>query len=143
MLLLPTIFLGASLVALAQDTSVHCGMSTYIYLAELLCELEHFFLLGQFDEVISQPFTLFLDQFGSSGGTGQSCAHIVSQSGSTISWTTNWTWTAGTKGVKSFTNVGLNTGVNKQLGAIKSIPVSGLEWSRHVPYSSLTFFWWY
>jgi hypothetical protein len=36
MLLLPTIFLGASLVALAQDTSVHCGMSIYIYLAKLL-----------------------------------------------------------------------------------------------------------
>ncbi|KAJ2987233.1 hypothetical protein NUW54_g9487 [Trametes sanguinea] len=41
---------------------------------------------------------------------------------------TTWTWTGGT-GVKSFTNVQLNQGINKQLSAISSMP-STWKWSQ-------------
>ncbi|KAJ8475249.1 hypothetical protein ONZ51_g6660 [Trametes cubensis] len=84
---------------------------------------------GQWDVVTAGPYSLLLDQWGASGATsGQQCANIISLSGNTISWKTTWTWTGGT-GVKSFTNVQLNQGINKQLSAISSMP-STWQWSQ-------------
>ncbi len=92
----------AALVPRALDTSSHCG---------------------QWDVVQAAPYSLLLDLWGKDGATsGQQCANIVSLSGSTIAWKTTWTWTGGS-GVKSFANIQLDQGVNKQLSAIKSIPV--------------------
>jgi xyloglucan-specific endo-beta-1,4-glucanase len=88
--------------AAAVDTSSHCG---------------------QWDSVTAGPYTMFLDQWGASGATsGSQCSNIVSQNGNTISWKTTWKWTGG-NGVKSFSNIQLNQGINKQLSAIKSMPV--------------------
>ena len=79
---------------------------------------------GQWDTVTAGSYTMFLDLWGASGATsGQQCSQLVSLSGSTISWKTTWTWVGGT-GVKSFSNIQLNQGINKQLSAIKSMPVS-------------------
>ncbi|KAJ7768266.1 glycoside hydrolase family 12 protein [Mycena metata] len=87
--------------ATAVDTSSHCG---------------------QWDTVVAAPYTLALDQWGLSGASsGSDCASLTSMSGTTVAWKTTWTWTGGT-GVKSFTNIGVNNGLNKQLSAIKSIP---------------------
>lgn len=83
------------------DTSVHCG---------------------QWDTVTAGNYELLLDQWGISGASGSQCAHIASMSGSTIAWTTNWTWTGG-NGVKTFTDIQLNAGIGKQLSAIKSMQV--------------------
>ena len=84
------------------DTSTHCG---------------------QWDVVTAGQYSLLLDQWGASGATsGSQCASLVSMSGSTVAWTTTWTWTGGS-GVKSFTNIQLNQGINKQLSAISSMPV--------------------
>jgi xyloglucan-specific endo-beta-1,4-glucanase len=83
------------------DTSTHCG---------------------QWDSVTAGGYSLGLDQWGLSGASsGSDCASLTSLTGTTIAWKTTWTWTGGT-GVKSFTNIQANTGVNKQLSAIKSIP---------------------
>jgi xyloglucan-specific endo-beta-1,4-glucanase len=49
-------------------------------------------------------------------------------SGSTLAWKTTWTWTGGS-GVKSYTDIQLNVGLNKQLSAIKSIPAVW-NWSQ-------------
>lgn len=85
------------------DTSAHCG---------------------QWDTVTAGSYSLLLDLWGESGATsGSQCSQIVSLSGSTISWKTNWTWTGGT-GVKSFSNIQLNKGINQQLSQISSMPVS-------------------
>nr|GAT58927.1 glycoside hydrolase family 12 protein [Mycena chlorophos] len=84
---------------------------------------------GQYDSVVEQPYTLYLDQWGMSGATsGSDCASITSLSGNTIAWTTTWTWTGGS-GVKSFTNINLNTGINTQLSEISSIPTVW-DWSQ-------------
>ena len=80
---------------------------------------------GQWDTVTAGQYELLLDQWGAGGATsGSQCANLVSMSGSTIAWTTTWSWTGGS-GVKSFTNIQLNQGINKQLSAISSMPVSG------------------
>ncbi|PPQ81463.1 hypothetical protein CVT26_011540 [Gymnopilus dilepis] len=85
------------------DTSTHCG---------------------QWDTVTAGQYSLLLDQWGASSATsGQSCASLTSLSGTTIAWKTTYTWNGGS-GVKSFTNMQLNSGLNKQLSAIKSIPVT-------------------
>jgi uncharacterized protein YbbC (DUF1343 family) len=44
-------------------------------------------------------------------------------SGTTVAWKTTWKWVGG-NGVKSYTNMQLNSGLNKKLSAISSIPVS-------------------
>ncbi|KAI0826590.1 concanavalin A-like lectin/glucanase domain-containing protein [Trametes gibbosa] len=84
---------------------------------------------GQWDTVAAGQYSLLLDQWGKDGATsGSQCASLVSLSGSTIAWKTTWQW-AGGSGVKSFTNVQLNQGINKQLSAIKSMPTTW-KWSQ-------------
>ncbi|KAH9919993.1 glycoside hydrolase family 12 protein [Epithele typhae] len=84
---------------------------------------------GQWDTVSAAPYSLLLDQWGASGASsGSQCANLVSQSGSTIAWKTTWKWTGGS-GVKSFTNIQLNQGLNKQLSAISSMPTTW-TWSQ-------------
>jgi len=68
-------------------------------------------------------YTLFNDLWGESGATGSQCSQVTSTSGTTIVWTTNWTWEGGS-GVKSFANVQLNSGINKELSAISSMPTT-------------------
>lgn len=109
-------FLGLPALALASphpgprsvsvDTSVYCG---------------------QYDTIDSGiEYSILLDQWGAAGATsGESCAYISNVGTDTISWVTNFTWTGGT-GVKSFTDCQLNDGINQQLSAISSMPVSPL-----------------
>ncbi|KAF8901162.1 glycoside hydrolase family 12 protein [Gymnopilus junonius] len=79
---------------------------------------------GQWDTVTAGQYSLLLDQWGaSSASSGESCASLSSLNGNTIAWKTNYTWNGGS-GVKSFTNMQLNANLNKQLSAIKSIPVT-------------------
>ncbi|KAJ6598447.1 glycoside hydrolase family 12 protein [Mycena vulgaris] len=87
--------------ATAIDTASHCG---------------------QWDTVVAGGYTMFLDQWGLSGASsGSDCASLTSLSGTTLAWKATWNWTGGT-GIKSFTNIQADGGVNKQLSAIKTIP---------------------
>ncbi|KAJ4474350.1 glycoside hydrolase family 12 protein [Lentinula aciculospora] len=83
---------------------------------------------GQWDTFTDGNFELFLDQWGLSDATsGSDCASITSVSGNTVAWTTTYDWVGGT-GIKSFTNIQLNAGINQQLSAISSIP-STWDWT--------------
>lgn len=82
---------------------------------------------GQWDSVAVGSYSLLLDLWGESGATsGSQCSHLTSLDGSTVSWMTNWTWVGGT-GVKSFSNIQLNEGINTQVSAISSMPVSSIS----------------
>ncbi|KAF9451591.1 glycoside hydrolase family 12 protein [Macrolepiota fuliginosa MF-IS2] len=84
---------------------------------------------GQWDTVVAGQYTLYLDQWGmGNASSGQSCANLVSLSGTNLVWKNQWTWNGG-NGVKSYTNINLNTNLNKQLSAIKSIPAVW-NWSQ-------------
>jgi xyloglucan-specific endo-beta-1,4-glucanase len=103
------------------DTSSHCGTSTSLALTRK--SNTHTHISGQWDSVAAGQYSLILDQWGLSGASsGSDCAQLTSLSGTTVAWKTTWTWTGGS-GVKSFTNMQLDSGLNKQLSAIKSIPV--------------------
>jgi len=71
---------------------------------------------------------MYLDQWGISGATGSDCAQITSLCGTTIKWTTSWSWSGGS-GVKTFTNINVDTNLNKVLSAISSIQ-SSWSWSQ-------------
>ncbi|KAF5354235.1 hypothetical protein D9756_007231 [Leucocoprinus leucothites] len=76
---------------------------------------------GQWDTVAAGQYTMYLDQWGMGNASGgQSCANLVSLSGTNLAWRNNWTWQGG-NGVKSYTNINLNSNLNKQLSAIRSI----------------------
>ncbi|KAL0958812.1 hypothetical protein HGRIS_014131 [Hohenbuehelia grisea] len=99
---------GELLARQSIDTSSHCG---------------------QWDTVTAGPYSLLLDQWGAGGASsGSQCASLTSFSGTTVAWKTTWNWQGG-NGVKSFTNIQLNNGLNKQLSAIKSMP-STWKWSQ-------------
>jgi xyloglucan-specific endo-beta-1,4-glucanase len=93
--------------SVSVDTASHCGL---------------------WDTVTAGAYSLLLDQWGTSGATGSQCAHLTSLSGSsagaTVAWSTTWKWNSASGGIKSYTNMQLNKGLNKQLKNIKSIPVS-------------------
>ena len=72
---------------------------------------------------VGTEYILYLDQWGISGSSGSDCAALTSYSGTTVAWTTTWSWTTGSGGVKTYTNIAAATGLNKQLSAISSIPV--------------------
>ncbi|EIM84174.1 uncharacterized protein STEHIDRAFT_159380 [Stereum hirsutum FP-91666 SS1] len=94
--------------ATAVDTSVYCGQ------------------WGTISTGIE--YSILLDQWGASGASsGESCAYINSVSSESVAWVNSFTWTGGT-GVKSFTDIQLNDGVNQQLSAISSMPTTW-DWS--------------
>ena len=94
---------------------------------------------GQWDVINAGNYTMYLDQWGKSGATtGSQCANFVSLSGNTVAWKTTWTWNGG-NGVKSFTNMQQNAGVNRQLSAIKSMPVRSIFLCRHLVMFTIAF----
>ncbi|KAF8481475.1 concanavalin A-like lectin/glucanase domain-containing protein, partial [Gautieria morchelliformis] len=80
---------------------------------------------GLWDSVTAGPYALGLDQWGVSKTTsGWQCAQITSlNSGNLIAWTTTYNWRS-SDGIKSFTNIQLNAGINKKLSAIKKMPAT-------------------
>ncbi|THH20040.1 hypothetical protein EW146_g1226 [Bondarzewia mesenterica] len=70
--------------------------------------------------------------WGESAATsGSQSSQVTSVSGTTIAWTTAYTWVGGDFQVKSFTNLDPRQGLGKQISAISSIPTT---W--HWTYSS-------
>ncbi|KAH7105869.1 glycoside hydrolase family 12 protein [Auriculariales sp. MPI-PUGE-AT-0066] len=84
---------------------------------------------GQWDSVVTTPYTLYLDQWGISGASGSDCAQITSICDNTIVWSTTWSWSGGSSGVKTYTNINANQNLNKKLSAISSIQ-SSWSWSQ-------------
>ncbi|KAG8221526.1 glycoside hydrolase family 12 protein [Butyriboletus roseoflavus] len=76
---------------------------------------------GQFETIKSGSYSLFTNHWGESDATsGWQCSVLEHVNGSTATWYTNWGWTGGT-GIKSFTNIQLNDGNNRQLSAISTM----------------------
>ncbi|KAG1877295.1 glycoside hydrolase family 12 protein [Suillus subluteus] len=86
-------------------------------------------ITGKWDNVNAGQYSLFNDLWNEQNATwGYQQSQLTSLSGSTIAWTTTYTWEGAPNQVKSFANIQLNTGVNQQLNAISSIPTTW-EWS--------------
>jgi len=106
-----------STTAHTTTTSLPSGTSGAVLTTQWQCETEN-----------AGYYTLCLNLWGESGASsGSQTAQMTGSSGNSISWVTNWNWNGGT-GVKSYTNVGLQKNVPKQLSAISSVP-SVWDWS--------------
>ncbi|KAJ8100151.1 glycoside hydrolase family 12 protein [Lipomyces tetrasporus] len=84
-------------------------------------------LCGQYQTASTSVFTLNNNLWGESAGSGSQCTYLDYDSGNTISWQTEWTWSGGSSNVKSYSNAGINIGAT-QLSSITSMP-STWSWS--------------
>ncbi|KAL3424661.1 glycosyl hydrolase family 12 [Phlyctema vagabunda] len=85
-------------------------------------------ICGQWDSVVTGTYTVYQDLWNKDTATsGSQCTTVNSLSGTTLAWSTSWTWAGASNQVKSFANVVVKSTV-KQVSAISSIP-STWKWS--------------
>ncbi|KAJ7740033.1 glycoside hydrolase family 12 protein [Mycena maculata] len=130
LLLIPFVSAGPTDVAeraTAIDTTSHCSKCSRFF-ADPSYE-PNLPSAGLFDTVVAGSYSHLLNQWSASGATsGSHCANLVSLTGMTVAWKITWTKDGGT-GVKSFTNIDLDTGINQKLSAISTIPTTWV-WSQ-------------
>lgn len=107
---LPLLFSGAAFAAPAADKTLK-ARSTQI--------------CGQYDSVATGAYTVYQDLWGQDSATsGSQCSTVTSLSGSTIVWSTSWSWAGASSSVKSYANIALDsvakTGV--KVSSISAIP---------------------
>lgn len=84
---------------------------------------------GQYDSVVTGSYTVYTDLWGEdNASSGSQCLTIDSLSGSTIEWSTSWTWEGGSDDVKSYSNVALTLSKGVKISSISSIPTTW-KWS--------------
>ncbi|KAF8517152.1 glycoside hydrolase family 12 protein [Hysterangium stoloniferum] len=95
----------------------------FLVLVPLLLYVDTSWHCGLWDKITIGSYTLLLNQWGVYGGTSDSwqCAQLTSTNTNSIAWKTSYYW-AGGNGVKSFTNIQLNAGINRRLDEINSMP---------------------
>ncbi|CAJ2504489.1 Uu.00g118830.m01.CDS01 [Anthostomella pinea] len=82
-----------------------------------------------FGSLQTGAYTIYHNNWGAAQATsGSQCTYFTSLSGSTVAWSTSWTWEGGAGQVKSYSNVALEN-VGKQLSAVSSIP-STWKWTQ-------------
>jgi xyloglucan-specific endo-beta-1,4-glucanase len=88
---------------------------------------------GQYQSQTSGPYTLYTNGWGWSSGTGSQCSQVDSLTGSSLAWSTTWSWSGTPNQVKSYTNIDTPF-TKKQLSAYTSIPTT---WKWNYTGSSL------
>lgn len=79
---------------------------------------------GPFDCEPAGAYTLCQNLWGRASGVGSQNSTLVSASGNTVSWSTNWNWQNGPNAVKSYANVEHQTAKGVKLSAISSLPAT-------------------
>jgi xyloglucan-specific endo-beta-1,4-glucanase len=97
---------------------------------------------GQYQSKSSGPYTLYTNGWSWSSGTGSQCSQIDKLSGSSLAWSTTWSWSGTSNQVKSYTNVE-TVFTKKALSAYTSMPTTW-KWNytgtdlrvngKHTPY---------
>ncbi|KAF9222433.1 glycoside hydrolase family 12 protein [Gyrodon lividus] len=82
----------------------------------------------QYSHMLAGPYLLNTELWGEGTATpGWQCSTLDSVNDNIVSWHTSWTWTG--LGVKSFSSISLNEGIDQQLSSITSIPTTW-RWSQ-------------
>jgi len=85
-------------------------------------------ICGQWDSVVTGTYTVYEDLWNEAAGTGSQCTTVNSLSGTTLAWSTSWSWSGGSNQVKSYANAVVTQSTIKKISAITSIP-STWKWS--------------
>ncbi|TGJ88100.1 hypothetical protein E0Z10_g666 [Xylaria hypoxylon] len=80
-------------------------------------------LCGQWDSVQTGTYIIYNNLWGKDAGTGSQCTTVNSLSGTSVAWSTSWTWSGGNYNVKSYANAVVQT-TAKKISAISTIPTS-------------------
>jgi hypothetical protein len=79
-------------------------------------------ICGQWDSVVTGTYTVYQDLWNEAQATsGSQCTTVNSLSGTTLAWSTAWTWAGGSNQVKSFANVVVTQSTIKKVSAISTI----------------------
>lgn len=78
---------------------------------------------GQWDSLQTGSYIVYNNLWGQDAGTGSQCTTVNSLSGSSVAWSTSWSWSGGDYNVKSYANAVVQTSA-KQISAISSIPTT-------------------
>ncbi|KAL8866838.1 MAG: hypothetical protein Q9174_006050 [Haloplaca sp. 1 TL-2023] len=78
---------------------------------------------GQYTSVSTGSYTIYANQWGASTGTGSQCSQIDGLTGSSLAWSTTWSWSGSPNSVKSYTNVETPF-TRKPISQYTSIPTS-------------------
>ncbi|ETW74780.1 glycoside hydrolase family 12 protein [Heterobasidion irregulare TC 32-1] len=81
-------------------------------------------ITGAFDCLPAGTFTLCQNLWGRTAGVGSQNSTLISTSGNSISWSTNWTWVDAPNNVKSYANVESSSAKGVQLSAITTAPTT-------------------
>ncbi|OBT79570.1 hypothetical protein VF21_01216 [Pseudogymnoascus sp. 05NY08] len=78
---------------------------------------------GLWDTITTGTYSISQNLWGTGSATsGSQCLTFNSLSGSSVSWSTSWTWAGGSNSVKSYSNVNLQMSSGRQVSSISSIP---------------------
>jgi xyloglucan-specific endo-beta-1,4-glucanase len=101
--------------ALAAPSAIESPSKTLNKRATTIC--------GQWDSVVTGTYTLYQDLWGESAATsGSQCSTFTSLTGSTMVWSTSWTWAGGSSSVKSYANVVVTQATGVEVSTISTIP---------------------
>jgi hypothetical protein len=78
---------------------------------------------GQWDSITTGGYILYQDLWNIASGTGSQCSTLNSVSGSTIGWSTSWSWSGRSNQVKSYVNAVVQF-TSAPLSQIGSIPTT-------------------
>lgn len=82
---------------------------------------------GQYTSISTGSYTIYANEWGASTGTGSQCSQIDGLSGTSLAWSTTWSWSNNENSVKSYTNV-MSPMTSKPLSQYTSIPTTW-SWS--------------
>ena len=78
---------------------------------------------GQYSSIATTGYTIYSNEWGASSGTGSQCSQIDGLTGTSLAWSTTWTWSGTPNQVKSYTNVEAPM-TSKPLSQYSSIPTT-------------------
>lgn len=93
---------------------------------------------GQYSSISTGAYTIYANEWGASSGSGSQCSQIDGLTGSSLAWSTTWTWANTPNQVKSYTNVAIGS-TSKQLSQYTSIPTTW-AWRYVLPWKKLSMF---
>ncbi|MCJ1232538.1 hypothetical protein MMC14_000491 [Varicellaria rhodocarpa] len=82
---------------------------------------------GQWDSIQTGTYTLYQDLWNEATGTGSQCSQVNSLSGSSLAWSSTWSWSGGSDQVKTYANAVVSL-KSKPLSQYKTIPTTW-NWS--------------
>ncbi|KAI0747557.1 endocellulase [Fomes fomentarius] len=93
-------------------------------------------LTGQYDCAPAGAYTLCQNLWGKNAGVGNQNSTLITTSGNSVSWRTQWDWQNGPNNVKSYANVLHNSAKGIQLQNIKSAPTTW-QWQHQTESSGI------